>query len=334
MAGSTSCATKTSPTRCRLPATRSCASARVRSTTWISGSAAGSRRSAFPLPHIPGSDVAGEVVSAPGGLPLPGTRVMLQPGLSCGSCGACLAGADNLCARYDVLGIQEQRRLRGARHGARRQPPADSRHARLRGGCGLSSHVPDGLAHARGSRASAGRRVGAGACRGQRRGPGGDPDGAAARRARDCHRRNALPSGSTRRTSAPTRCSITTRRRWSIEVRARHRPGAAWTSSSSTWAKPPGNGASAPSRAAAGSSPAAPRPGPNGQLDLRALFARQISLLGSYMGSKGELVRAASLLFAGRLAPVIDSVFPLARAAEAQARLESGQQFGKIVLEI
>ena len=39
--------------------------------------------------------------------------------------------------------------------------------------------------------------------------------------------------------------------------------------------------------------------GPNGQLDLRALFARQISLLGSYMGSKGELVRAASLLFGG-----------------------------------
>ena len=74
--------------------------------------------------------------------------------------------------------------------------------------------------------------------------------------------------------------------------------------------------------------------GPNGQLDLRALFARQISLLGSYMGSKGELVRAASLLFGGRLAPVIDSVFPLARAAEAQARLESGQHFGKIVLEI
>jgi len=74
--------------------------------------------------------------------------------------------------------------------------------------------------------------------------------------------------------------------------------------------------------------------GPDGPIDLRALFARQISLFGSYMGSKGELAVAAALLFDGRLTPVVDSVFPLTRVAEAQARLESSKQFGKIVLEI
>src|SRR4051812_39171512 len=58
----------------------------------------------IPMPHITGSDVAGDVVSsASADLPR-GQRVMLQPGLSCGRCAACLSGRDNECARYEVLG--------------------------------------------------------------------------------------------------------------------------------------------------------------------------------------------------------------------------------------
>jgi NADPH:quinone reductase len=56
--------------------------------------------------------------------------------------------------------------------------------------------------------------------------------------------------------------------------------------------------------------------------------------MGSYMGTKAELHRAAQFFFAGRLKPVIDSTFPLSRAAEAHRRLEKGEHFGKIVLEI
>jgi NADPH:quinone reductase-like Zn-dependent oxidoreductase len=69
-------------------------------------------------------------------------------------------------------------------------------------------------------------------------------------------------------------------------------------------------------------------------IDLRHLFARQLSLLGSYMGRFDELRSAAPLLFDGRVRPVIDAVFPLARAADAQRRLEQKGQFGKVVLTV
>jgi len=74
--------------------------------------------------------------------------------------------------------------------------------------------------------------------------------------------------------------------------------------------------------------------GPHANIDLRFLFSRQLSLLGSYMGRFSELLMAAPLLFDGRVTPVIDEVVPLACAADAQRRLEEKGQFGKIVLEV
>ncbi len=74
--------------------------------------------------------------------------------------------------------------------------------------------------------------------------------------------------------------------------------------------------------------------GHDAHIDLRVLFARQISLLGSYMGRKAELLRAAQFFFAGELRPVVDRTFPLAEAAAAHRRLESREQFGKLVLVV
>src|SRR6188474_3271039 len=68
----------------------------------------GLERVSIPMPHISGADVAGEVASVGEGVSewRTGQRVMVQPGLSCGRCAACLAGEDNYCPRYDVLGYQ------------------------------------------------------------------------------------------------------------------------------------------------------------------------------------------------------------------------------------
>jgi NADPH:quinone reductase-like Zn-dependent oxidoreductase len=72
----------------------------------------------------------------------------------------------------------------------------------------------------------------------------------------------------------------------------------------------------------------------NGHIDLRALFSKQLSIYGSYMGTKGELLSVARFFFARQLKPVIDRTFPLGDAAAAQRRLEDSAQFGKIVLEV
>ena len=58
----------------------------------------------IPMPHITGSDIAGDVVSSVATDVATGRRVMLQPGISCGRCTACLSGADNECATYEVIG--------------------------------------------------------------------------------------------------------------------------------------------------------------------------------------------------------------------------------------
>ncbi len=66
--------------------------------------------------------------------------------------------------------------------------------------------------------------------------------------------------------------------------------------------------------------------------DIRFLFAKQLSFLGSFMGNMGELHEALKHVFAGRLKPVVDKSFPLREAAAAHEYLEKSNMFGKVVL--
>lgn len=74
--------------------------------------------------------------------------------------------------------------------------------------------------------------------------------------------------------------------------------------------------------------------GSNVQIDLRFLFVRQHTLMGSYMGGKSELEQAVVCLEAGKLKPVVDSVFPLEKARDAHKQMLDRKNFGKIILKI
>ncbi|MFQ5951099.1 MAG: zinc-binding dehydrogenase, partial [Candidatus Geothermarchaeales archaeon] len=74
--------------------------------------------------------------------------------------------------------------------------------------------------------------------------------------------------------------------------------------------------------------------GPDGILNIRYLFARQLTILGSYMGGSVDLQHALSFFPSRKLRPIVDSVFELKDAAEAQRRMESREHFGKIVLKV
>jgi NADPH:quinone reductase-like Zn-dependent oxidoreductase len=72
--------------------------------------------------------------------------------------------------------------------------------------------------------------------------------------------------------------------------------------------------------------------GPDVGMDLRFVYSRQLSILGSYMGTMGELLEVLKYVFNGKLKPVVDKTYPLREARTAHERLEKREQFGKVVL--
>ena len=72
--------------------------------------------------------------------------------------------------------------------------------------------------------------------------------------------------------------------------------------------------------------------GPQTEIDIRYLFGKQISLIGSTMGSHQDFKTVTELLREGKIRPVIDSVMPLSEGKEAYRRMEEGRQSGKIIL--
>ena len=288
----------------------------------------------IPLPHILGNDIAG-VVREAGELVdwvKPGDEVLLQPGVSCGHCRECLRGADNLCPSYDILGyrrdggyaelvaapavnvVPKPKDLSWTEAAALPLVLVTAWHmlvtrARVQPG-------EDVLIHAAGSGVGSigiqiarlfGARVIATA---------GSADKLA--RARELGAAEVINHYEQDIFEEIRR--LTNRR--GVDVVIEHVGEATWPKSVRSLAR---GGRLVTCGATTGY---------NGSLDLRALFAKQLTIQGSYMGTKGELLQAARVFFAGRLKPAIDRVFPLAEAAAAHRRLEESAQFGKIVLEV
>lgn len=74
--------------------------------------------------------------------------------------------------------------------------------------------------------------------------------------------------------------------------------------------------------------------GPHVQMDIRRLFWNQWNIMGSTMGNEAEFDAVANEYRAGRLTPLVDSVFDISQGRKAFERLASGQQFGKVVVRI
>jgi NADPH:quinone reductase-like Zn-dependent oxidoreductase len=74
--------------------------------------------------------------------------------------------------------------------------------------------------------------------------------------------------------------------------------------------------------------------GPNPPANLHRIWWKQLTVLGSTMGTRADFQGAYDLIAAGKAKPVVDEIFPLAEAAAAHERLEAGEQLGKIVLRI
>lgn len=72
--------------------------------------------------------------------------------------------------------------------------------------------------------------------------------------------------------------------------------------------------------------------GPDARTDIRYIFSRQLSIIGSMMGTRSELLEVSKLIEIGMLKPIIDSTFPLENARKAQEHVLARKNFGKVIL--
>jgi len=294
----------------------------------------GTRSERVPMPHISGSDIAGEVAQL-GKLVnghSVGEKVLVSPGLRCGTCEYCTTGRDSLCESYKIIGYETQGGYAEyvAVPGENLIPIPNKlsmeeassiplvfltawhmlvTRARLvpgetvlvwAGGSGVGSAAIQ-IAKLLGARVIV--TVGS--------------DGKI-EKARELgadfvinHHTQDVPGEVKRLTDGKK-----------VDVVFDHVGEATWEKSMRSMA-PAGRLVNC-----------GVTTGGKAEVDIRYVFVRQFSLLGSYMGGMGELLQVLKFFEDGRLRPVVDSVFPLKDAAKAQERMEKSQHFGKIVLRV
>ena len=286
----------------------------------------------IPLPHISGSDISGLIEAVGPGVNhlKPGDQTLVCPGLSCMHCEFCLQGRDNLCRSYSVLGYV-----------------TDGGYAELVKIPAVNAlSYPPGLEYTEAAaiplafmtawhmlvdrcRIKAGEEV-------LVLGAGSGVGSAAIQIAKFFRARVIATAGSDKKLSQARELGADlvinhSRQKIRDEVKQatgkrgvdivfEHVGAATWEDSVSCLAH---HGRLVTCGATTGY---------DVRLDLRHLFAKQIELLGSYMGSKSELMEVLKLVTAGHFRPVVSSVFPLKDAARAQQQMENREHFGKIVL--
>jgi NADPH:quinone reductase-like Zn-dependent oxidoreductase len=288
----------------------------------------------YDFPQRLGCDIAGEVEAlGPGAREVKvGDKVLVSPGLSCGVCARCLAGQDNLCKRYRMHG-------EGAQGGYTRHlnvPDTNLLPHPARLGFSDAAAIPlvfltawqmvvrkaevkpgqTVLVQAAGSGVSSaaiqiaklhGARVIATA--------GSD---AKAERGRALGADHVI---NYQKEDFVLECKKLTGK-LGVDAVIEHVGGEVFVKSvlATRW-----GGRVVTCGATAGFTPT---------LDLRQIFFRQVEVLGSTMGSKGDLFPILALVEEGRLRPVVDRVMPLWSAQEAHRVLEAREAFGKVVLEV
>ncbi len=288
----------------------------------------------IPLPHIPGSDVAGEIVKIGSEVTTVrvGQNVVLAPGVTCGKCAACISGQDNRCRQFTNLGYM----IDGGCAEFVRAPEVNCLPFPENLSFEEAAAVPlvfQTAWHMLIARAElqpgedvlilgAGSGVGTAAIQiakffGARVITTAGSD-AKFEKARQLGADHIINHKSQKIRDEVRR--ITNKR--GVDVVFEHVGTATWDDSLASLAL-------AGRLVTCGSTT-----GYDAKIDLRFLFSRQLSLLGSYMGVKSELHTIMKLVAAGRLKPVVDRVFPLTEAAAAHAYVESAQQFGKVVLKV
>lgn len=286
----------------------------------------------IPLPHILGCDIAGVVREVGGSVSWikAGAEVMLQPGLSCGHCAECLAGRDNLCPEYDILGyrhdggyaqlvaapavnvIPKPKNLSWAEAASLPLVTLTAWHMLV-----TRAQVQPGeavLVHAAGSGVGSlgiqiakllGARVIATASSDEK-----------LAKAKELGADEIVNYS---REDWPKEVKRLTERR-GVDVVFEHTGAATWPGSIASLKA---NGRLVTCGATSGFA---------AQTDLRQVFYRHLTILGSFMGSKVELLEAMKFVAAGKIRAVVDRTLPLAEARQAHELMEDRAQFGKLVL--
>ena len=296
---------------------------------WVRG---GLRGLEPEMPHILGNDIIGvarEVGEAVHHVK-PGDKVLVCPTLSCGTCPHCLAGNDNLCRQYDVIG-----RRRNGGYAERVAVPGvnclpypenlDWPEAAAVPLVFLTAwHMLVGRAALQPGEdvlvIGAGSGVGSAAIQVARL--IGARVIATAGTAEKLDRARTLGANDVidhAREDLGARVRELTARK-GVEVVFEHVGGAMFEQAVGALAK---NGRLVTCGATAGSQV---------KLDINVLFGKHLAFYGSWMGRRAELVEALKFVRDGRLKPVVDSVVPLAEARRAHERIEARQHFGKVVL--